>query len=363
MIPAAEAIPAPNTHDLIVAFALHAGNHDDMLKQVIKATGPGWPIKPLVAYMDSGDPELFPAVAPSWLSSDRVWPSFAAYRNPNEPLDVFRFRCETILERMQAWGNYIVLTPAFYTRNKNPDGTPVVPVAQIMECMPLYEEWIRNYPICGVMPFADLRPSGMGDHPEFYNMARAFLDAIPANRPNRYDYWTPPMGAVESLSNKLSQDIDLVVLSRSERRFLFQKLVAAPTDPTPDPEDPPEEPPPHELMAPMKIKVVIDVLREHPEINMLDEDSPTGRARILDYVCDRLGGKPWGRKARREDGSHKNTDGLTWLRPDGKFEIYDVLNGFDPDPNDPDMANWASWAGHGPFSPGENGWWAPHEPV
>ena len=113
--------------------------------------------------------------------------------------------------------------------------------------------------------------------------------------------------------------------------------------------------------APMAISVMRRVISEHPEIDSRDEESPNGRARLLDYACATLNkpgqNKPWGRKARQrvvEDdettGINLNTDGLTFLRDDGRFEIIDAISGVD---------GTATWDHHGVFEQGENGYWAP----
>ena len=115
------------------------------------------------------------------------------------------------------------------------------------------------------------------------------------------------------------------------------------------------------LEAPRNEAVVQMVMDAHPEINSCDEDSlDKGRALLVDWVAQRLNAKAgrvvWGRKSRGRpaaDGTadRPNTDGLTYLREDGKFEIYDVVVGAPP--------CHASWEGHGPFAQGQNGWWAP----
>jgi hypothetical protein len=51
---------------------------------------------------------------------------------------------------------------------------------------------------------------------------------------------------------------------------------------------------------------------------------------------------------RNREGTDLNTDALTYLRSDGRFEIYDVING---------GSGGAAWDVYGPFSQGENGYW------
>lgn len=122
-----------------------------------------------------------------------------------------------------------------------------------------------------------------------------------------------------------------------------------------------------QFQAPNKQAVVQAVMDAHPEIDRCDEDSlDTGRALLVDWAAQRLnaeesaagGGRPvmrWGRKSRGRVVNGKadrpNTDGLTFLRNDGRFEIYDVVSGARP-------CN-ATWGSHGPFAQGDNGFWAP----
>jgi hypothetical protein len=130
-------------------------------------------------------------------------------------------------------------------------------------------------------------------------------------------------------------------------------VVPPPPDPKPDPKpDPSPEPEPVSLQAPNQIEAVRKAMREHPEINTRDERQ---RGDVLDYVCWALGRGVWGRKSRNPQGTDLNTDGLTFKRSDGLFEIYDVISGTDGS---------ATWEGYGPFRQGENGYWVPaRDPV
>lgn len=128
----------------------------------------------------------------------------------------------------------------------------------------------------------------------------------------------------------------------------------------PKPQPPPKPEPtfmPLEPIAPNGKATVARVMREHPEINTRDEAT---RGRILDYIARALNDgaeKPFGRKARRKDGSDLNTDALVFLRPDGLLEIYDVIDG---------RTGGAAWIGgkvNPVIRPGENGYWASPAPV
>lgn len=126
---------------------------------------------------------------------------------------------------------------------------------------------------------------------------------------------------------------------------------------------------PNAPTAPNHKAFVQRVFDAHPYINMLDEESPSGRALAVNYAAIELNKQgpingvvnPWGRKARhRRDASdpssgiNHNTDGLTLLRPDGCFEIVDAVVG---------STGRATWDIHGPFAQGANGFWSPPLPV
>jgi uncharacterized coiled-coil protein SlyX len=111
------------------------------------------------------------------------------------------------------------------------------------------------------------------------------------------------------------------------------------------------------LIAPNEQAEVQKTIDEHPEIDTMDEEA---RGEIIDITARRInpahGEKPWGRKARNNDPNNPNlnTDGMTFLRPDGLFEIYDCISGID---------GQSTWDGYGPFAQGENGYWWPPNPV
>lgn len=111
--------------------------------------------------------------------------------------------------------------------------------------------------------------------------------------------------------------------------------------------------------APNHMATVAAVKAAHPEINTCDEDSlDKGRAAIVDWTAQRLnkdeGRVVWGRKSRGKVvngvADRPNTDGLTYLRSDGTFEIIDAFNGGDCSP---------AWESAGYFEQGSNGYWAP----
>jgi hypothetical protein len=215
--------------DLIVAWWVSGANAED-LGTVTKKTLE-LPEKPIIAYLDQDSSVAWPASRPDWIT-ERVWPSVQAYRNPNESLSDFEFRVTEMLKQVTSYGtDGIALTPAFYTRNG------ATSVEHILECMPLYNKWMIDFPIVCFMPFADRRPTGMLQHPEFREWAKAFLYAAPSGRPNRFDYWRPKGASEEEiLKNKLGQSRAAIVLETYLREFILESLEDQPEQPpTPEP--------------------------------------------------------------------------------------------------------------------------------
>ena len=114
---------------------------------------------------------------------------------------------------------------------------------------------------------------------------------------------------------------------------------------------------------------VIDQIEQHPDIDLGGEDDVRGR--LVDAVAIDLNGGttqgPWGRKAREANGGRRNGDGLTYQRPDGRFEIVDILKGLERKDGiyEPgfDRRKFADWAHKGTFAPGENGYWTAASPI
>lgn len=156
--------------------------------------------------------------------------------------------------------------------------------------------------------------------------------------------------------------IQALTKSLSEPMVSFDIASPVPTPeptPIPTPNPPPTPEPPMSLQAPDKLKEIKAVFAAHPEIDTKTDNDAT-RGKIVDWCCYELNGKvqrgqPWGRKARNKDGSNKNGDALTFLRDDGKFEIYDIINGADG------KAMWGKPSR--PLNQGENGYWTPADPV
>lgn len=118
---------------------------------------------------------------------------------------------------------------------------------------------------------------------------------------------------------------------------------------TPVPVVPPEpkpEPTPMPV-APNKLADVQNVIATHPEIaRTTDGPFAPNRGGITQLVAQRLG-LPWGRKSKDKSATNLSDDALCYLLPDGRFEIYDILNGSSGD---------ATWDYKGTFANGENGY-------
>jgi hypothetical protein len=104
------------------------------------------------------------------------------------------------------------------------------------------------------------------------------------------------------------------------------------------------------LIAPNEEDEIARTMAEHPEIDTMDEEA---RGEIIQITAARLNGhrdRPWGRKARTDNPADPqlNTDAITYKRPDGLFEIIDVISGVDGS---------ATWGECGAFADGENGYW------
>lgn len=154
------------------------------------------------------------------------------------------------------------------------------------------------------------------------------------------------------------KDLAIAIVKMPENSTVFywlnaNEIKSFPVDSgevTPIPPIPPEEP-----VAPNEIETVKKVLREHPEIDVLDDVS---RGDILNFVIEDLDGSPWGRKSRNSSGTDLNTDVLGYKFSDGKIEWIDVLLGHDPNPSNPDRGKYATWStDHKKWNNGENGFW------
>jgi hypothetical protein len=133
-----------------------------------------------------------------------------------------------------------------------------------------------------------------------------------------------------------------------------------PVPPAPTPVPPPQAKPPvsDSLQAPNLFGLLQQVFAAHPEVNTKVEVDDV-RGVIVDWFCAEANKldprKPWGRKARQQDGGRKNGDAGVFMRTDGRIEIYDLINGGNGGPS------WGQPAG--PIANGSNGWWSAANPV
>lgn len=204
--------------NITVAYWASGGNVVDLEAEVRRF--PTTPEKPTIAYLDSPDPARIPVAKPAWVS-DKVWFSVQAYRGFGETIANFRQRIETMLNKVSAWGKPMGLTPGFYDR-RSAEGRLTLP--EMEECIPLFDEWMQRYSIVTLQPFSRRRPGGTIDYPVMEEWLRREGLANPV-RPNRYDWWTPATTPLkDSLTNKLSQSVELISLTKTEKDFLLGKL-------------------------------------------------------------------------------------------------------------------------------------------
>ena len=195
--------------NLTVAYWEGSGTIQELLERIRIASA--YPEKPIIAYLDG---DGWPTTNP--FSSDRVWPAIQAYCSPNESLSHFEVRITDIINRVQGYKLPIVLTSRFDDFNGSQS------IDNIIACMPLYEKWIRNFNFVGHMPFSDRRGNAISSNENLWLWARRFQYAIPAGRPNRFDYWRPAgMSEKQVLDNKLHQSRAAVVLEPYLRDYIL----------------------------------------------------------------------------------------------------------------------------------------------
>lgn len=203
-------------HDNLIVAWLAASNDVNDLGNIVNRVRDEYYEKPIIAYLDHTDwPENVP------FNLTNVWPSIQAYRAPSESLSHFRNRVEFAIKTVAAYGaEGMCLVPRF--DNYNGSST----IEKIIECMPLYEQWMRDYNFVAFMPFADRRGVGISSDARLYDWAKAFHYAIPSDRPNRFDYWRPADNTVEDiLINKLGQQRAAIVLEPYLRELILKKTL------------------------------------------------------------------------------------------------------------------------------------------
>jgi hypothetical protein len=210
----------PAVIDRTVAWWASAMTGED-LGALVDDYKAAFPEKPIVAYLDNDE---WPSERPAWVDS-RVWPSVQVYRFPNEPLDDFKQRTEDVVARVAAYDRPIWLT--LRMDDFNHEGT----VTQTEEAIPHYIDLARRYFVVGLHLFADRRPGGMEEYPSLRAWGHAMQEANPAERPNRFDYWTPEsVDLPTTLLNKLQQETSLMVFDEDEKDYLVDLIMADDND-------------------------------------------------------------------------------------------------------------------------------------
>lgn len=210
--------------NLIIAWWSSGGKLDDLRRSVARASERTR--LPIIAYLDDDE---WPASRPEWVT-DFVYPSLQAYwllPKTGEAFTMFERRVTDQLDRLQSYGQPIVLTPRWDDFNGS------LTVEQVLSCIPLYERWMRDYFIVGNMPFADRRGGKLADgrevggiskYPALWDAAQAFLFALPAGRPNRHDYRPRPADPKVVLKNKLGQTRSLITVEPWLKDYLRAEL-------------------------------------------------------------------------------------------------------------------------------------------
>lgn len=195
---------------LVVTWYCSANNLNDLGAKVERAKT--FPERPIIAYLDSRD---WPANRPDWLTTN-VWPSIQAYPAASEPLNNFIMNIESLIQRVDSYEQPMCL--ASRTSEGNAD------YAYILQCVPFYEEWLRNFFFVAHMPFSDRRGNGIQKNENLWQAMRAFQYAIPFGQPNRFDYWIPEDASMlERLENKFGQSRASFVIEQDLQEDILDK--------------------------------------------------------------------------------------------------------------------------------------------
>jgi hypothetical protein len=196
---------------LTVAWFIHAASMQEMEAEVRWAKD-NLSEKPIIAYLDSRD------WGTGFDLGDNTWLAIQAYRAGNESLDQFETAVQNIINTVVQYNKPLVLVSRFDDFNGSST------VNKCLECMPLYERWLRTYQFVGHAPFADKRGNGISANPSLWNWARAFQYAIPSTRPNRFDYWRPSGQSIKTiLENKFGQSRAAIVMEPYLREDILSK--------------------------------------------------------------------------------------------------------------------------------------------
>lgn len=151
----------------------------------------------------------------------------------------------------------------------------------------------------------------------------------------------------EQVAVAFNNNVGCVIYQLTQAELLALPVYTPPSpEPKPVPTPQPKPEPIPMPSAPNVLAQIRAVFAAHPEINTREDGT---RGRMTDYVVLALGGVPWGRKDRDQNPSNDNNsdDALCYRLADGRFEIYDIINGGDGSPT----FDYA-----GAFRDGENGY-------
>jgi len=198
-------LPNPEQHpNLNIAWFVSAGSMQELAAAVVDVER-HYSEKPIIAYLDSRS--WIPGT-PDWITNN-VWPAIQAYRSADETLDSFNSKINHVIDIVSKYNQPMCLVTRFDDFNGSTS------IEKTLECMLLYEKWLRDYNFVAHMPFADRRGNGISKNESLWKWARTFQYAIPSGRPNRFDYWRPKNSSIKDiLKNKLGQSRSAVVLEK-----------------------------------------------------------------------------------------------------------------------------------------------------
>lgn len=164
------------------------------------------PEKPIILYAPWTE-----TVPPWWVNRDRTFPTTILYRDQNESLVAFDARQREKLSRMFSWGMPLGVIPQAFDRAWGGAGKDAA-----IEAYPVIDQLVRDFMPIVIMPFTDMRPGGMNDHPEIKQRYKRM--ALACVRPNTYDGWLCSQWKQKLRSEKL--DYTRLILRPEEKAYL-----------------------------------------------------------------------------------------------------------------------------------------------
>lgn len=227
----------PHDHINLVIAWLAAGKDINELKSNVERAL-NYHELPVIAYLDSTD---WPRSNP--FNSSRIFPSIQAYRFPNETLNGWSARVQSAIDVCKSYGLQLSFVPRLDDFNGGQQ------IQNILDCVPFYEQWMREYQFRFFMPFADLRRNeqagifGFRHYPSLLAVAKAFFYACPSGKPNRNDYWRKSNDSLKNIwKNKRGQSRAALVMEEDLRNEIDRMFDGSnpnpPNPPNPNPTDP-----------------------------------------------------------------------------------------------------------------------------